>query len=404
MKSLQRADRWLGRTACALMQPLRVHRRRPAREEPRRLLLIKFWGMGSLQLLTAAVRALRTRHPKAEIVLLTLEQNREFASGLLSFDRVLSLDVATGSWLRIVRRILGLVRGLRAERFDAVYDFEFFTRFSAVISRLSGAPQTYGFASPSVWRGGFHTATAPFNRYWHVARNFRSLAGGESGEDVVPGELSTFAIGPRHEAEVDELLAELTWEGSTGLVVLNPNAGTLSLERRWPKSHFAGLARKLIRDHGLRVVLIGAPGEVRWTAEVEALVGGVPPGLLVNAAGRLSAGGMCAILARADAFVSNDSGPMHVAAALGTPTIGLFGPETPVMYRPLGPRARALYDPPACSPCINVHQNKLAVCSRGRPECLIGISVEGVLAALLDELRESRLRVVRPEAAFEIGR
>ena len=80
----------------------------------------------------------------------------------------------------------------------------------------------------------------------------------------------------------------------------------------------------------------------------------------------------------AGALVSNDSGPMHIGAALGTPTLGLFGPETPVMYAPIGRRTSALWRPPVCSPCINVHDNKVANCVRGHPECLTNLSVEEV--------------------------
>ena len=98
-----------------------------------------------------------------------------------------------------------------------------------------------------------------------------------------------------------------------------------------------------------------------------------------------------ALLASADAFVTNDSGPMHVASALGTPTLGLFGPETPVMYAPIGERARWLYAPPPCSPCINVHDNKLSVCVKGFAECLTNIGVEDVIDALRDELQSTPL-------------
>jgi heptosyltransferase-2 len=69
---------------------------------------------------------------------------------------------------------------------------------------------------------------------------------------------------------------------------------------------------------------------------------------------------------------------MHIGAALGTPTLGLFGPETPVMYAPIGARTSALWRPPVCSPCINVHDNKVANCVRGHPECLTNLSVEEV--------------------------
>lgn len=391
MKSLQAADRALGRVACTLLQPLRWPRPLRRRRGPvERVLLIKFWGLGSLQLLTPAVRSLRLRHPGAELHLLTLSQNGEYAQGLGVFDRVLAFDIGSPSWTEVFRRILGLVVTLRRRRFDAVYDFEFFTRFSAVISALCGAPLTRGFASPTVWRGGFHTETVPFNRYWHVARNFRCLAGGETGRDIGPEDLAIFRIDAHAQSEAAAALfaAGLGPEGP--LVVLNPNAGGLSLERRWPPERYALLARRLVAENGARVVLIGSRSEAPYTGAVASQVGDVPAGQLADLSGRLSIGGLHALLAQAEAFVSNDSGPMHLGAALGTPTIGLFGPETPIMYRPIGSRASWLYDPPPCSPCINVHENKFAVCWRGRPECLMNLSVDDVLGRVRDELSRNR--------------
>lgn len=395
MHSLQEADRFLGRLTCLALQPVRLvraFRGRPRRVE--RVLLIKFWGIGSLQLLTPAVRSLRRRHPGARFTLLTLSQNGSFARGLRTFDKIELLDVDTASWLGIFRRILEQLFRLRRQRYDTVYDFEFFTRFSAVVSLLSGAAVTRGFASPSVWRGGLHSETVPFNRYWHVARNFRCLAGGESGLEVTHRDLDPFQVQNEHRVEAATALLEAGMGTDGPLVVLNPNAGTLSLERRWPQARFAEVGRRLVESSGARIVLIGGPEEREWTGEVAALMGDLPAEHLADLSGRLSLGGLQALLLTADAFVSNDSGPMHLGAALGTPTVGLFGPETPVMYRPLGERVRVLYAPPPCSPCINVHNNKFAVCWRGRPECLMNLSVEQVLSAVSDELESSR----RPRA------
>jgi ADP-heptose:LPS heptosyltransferase len=114
---------------------------------------------------------------------------------------------------------------------------------------------------------------------------------------------------------------------------------------------------------------------------------------VVSTAGELSAGMLAALLARAELVVSNDSGPMHLAAALGAPTVGLFGPETPVMYAPLGVQAVTLYRPPPCSPCINVHDNKVASCIWGEPQCLVNVPVQEVLDAA---------RAVRRGEAFEL--
>ncbi len=398
---LQTADQALGRLACALLQPLRWKRRwlrlRPSC--PDRILAIKFWGIGSLQLLTPAVRALRERSPGARIDLLTLRENEAFARSLGVFDEVRTIDVATASWSRLLARLYHLVRALRRSRYGEVIDFEFFTHFSAIVTALSGAPRTRGFAAPGLGRGRFHRATVPFNRYWHVARNFRLLAAGRDSGDVTSAELTPPRVTSAARERVARVLGEHGIEATSGFVVLNANAGRLSLERRWPAERFAELARRLVTEDGLRVVLVGAPAERAHVARVAALARPLPHGFLLDLAGELSIDELVALLERANAVVSNDSGPMHVAAALETPTVGLFGPETPVMYAPLGTRARALWEPPICSPCINVHDNKLATCIHGRPECLLAIGVEAVLDETRRALWDGVLHAV-PRAAM----
>jgi lipopolysaccharide heptosyltransferase II len=375
MKALQRADKLLGLVACTALQVLKLVRERPVDSPAHKVLAIKFWGIGSLQLLTPAIATLRRRHPFAEVTFLTLASNREFAQRLDVFERVISLDVANASWLRVASRIVTLLRALREEHFDVVYDFEFFTRFSSVVSMWTRAPRRHGFESPRVWRGRFNTQTTVFNRYWHVARNFRALAGGEDGRNVTASEVKPLYFDERDEARAVSVLERRGVGGEQTYVVLNPNAGELSLERRWPAANFIELAQRFMRNEAWSVVVIGSQAEREY---VEGIVARVDDRRCVNVAGELRTAELSALFARAAVVVTNDSGPMHIAASIGAPTLGLFGPETPVMYGPLGLRARALYRPTHCSPCINVHDNKVASCIYGEPQCLTAITVDEV--------------------------
>lgn len=378
MKALQRADKLLGLLACALLQPYKLVRERPVDGPARKVLVIKFWGVGSLQLLTPAIATLRRRHPFAEIKFLTLATNREFAERLHVFDSVLSVDVAGAGWLRVAARIVRLVRALRDEQFDVVYDFEFFTRFSSIVALLTRAPRRHGFESPRAWRGRFHTQASVFNRYWHVSRNFRALAGGEDGRNVTASDVKPLYFDEHDEARAVSVLETHGLSEQYVYVVLNPNAGELSLERRWPAANFIELAQRFLTLEKWCVVMIGSAAEREY---VQGIVARVAHPRCVNLAGQLRTPELSALFARSAVVVSNDSGPMHIAAAIGAPTLGLFGPETPVMYGPLGLRARALYRPTHCSPCINVHDNKVASCIYGEPQCLTAIGVEEVHAA-----------------------
>jgi ADP-heptose:LPS heptosyltransferase len=396
IRTLQQVDRRLGPLAHGILQPLRLVRRRPP-EAVRRLLIVKFWGLGSLTLLGPAVRVLRRRFPDAEIDLLTLESNTTYARRLGAFDNILYLSLGRG-WSGTIVGIGRMLRAIRRRRYDRLYDFEFLTHFSALIARLSRARWIVGYSAPEVWRGGFFDETVAFNRYWHVARNARSLAGGENGRDVALEEMIRPAATAAGHKEAARALADGPVASGRPIVVVNPNAGQLALERRWPRERFVTLvngllgssdaaARLGIAPGDLRVVLIGAPDEREYVESIRLAT--LRPDAVDDMAGRLSIDGLLALLERSALLVSNDSGPLHLAAALGRPVVAMFGPETPVMYAPLSPRAAVLYRPPACSPCINVHDNKMATCHLGHPLCLEGIDPAEVLTAAAAVVRSA---------------
>ncbi len=392
MHTLQRVDSALGAAACALLQPLRWMPARMVEHPSRKVLAIKFWGLGSLQLLTPAIASLRRKHPFAELTFLTLESNREFVERLGVFDRVLSLDVRGAGWFTLARRIRRLLWELRSYGYDVVYDFEFFTRFSSIVALFTGAPRRHGFESEKVWRGSFHTDRAMFNRYWHVARNFRVLAGGENGLNVTARDTKPLRFDERDEARAFDIVRAAGIDPDSAFAVLNPNAGSLSLERRWPASMFIELAQRLVAEQDWSIALIGAEAEREYTESLRTRIGGAR---VANLAGKLNTAELAAVFAQSTVVVSNDSGPMHIAAAMGAPTLGLFGPETPVMYGPIGLRARALYRPPPCSPCINVHDNKLSSCIFGEAQCLVALSV--------DEVHEAAV-ALSEDRGFELDR
>ncbi|HKE00457.1 MAG TPA: glycosyltransferase family 9 protein [Planctomycetota bacterium] len=405
IRILQRVDRALGPIVCTLFQPLRLVRRRTP-EHVSRVLVVKFWGLGSITLLGPAVRVLRRRFPDARIDLLTLEATAAYARRLGGFDEVIPLAMGETAW-SITRGIARMLLEVRKRRYDRLYDFEFLTYFSAIVARLSRAPWTAGYAAPEVWRGDFFDEVVPFNRYWHVARNARSLAGGENGEEVRPEDQFRPMPTDAGRADAERALADGPVAPDRPIVVVNPNAGQLALERRWPADNVVSLLNGLlghtrasvrvgIAPGDVRVILIGARDEREYTEGIRLRC--VDPDRVDDLAGALSIDGLLAVLERAAVVVTNDSGPLHLAGALGRPVIAMYGPETPVMYAPLAPAATVLYRPPACSPCINVHENKLASCHYGHPLCLERISPEEVLVATVSALRRGGHRLTSPAA------
>ncbi|MFZ1992294.1 MAG: glycosyltransferase family 9 protein, partial [Alphaproteobacteria bacterium] len=131
----------------------------------------------------------------------------------------------------------------------------------------------------------------------------------------------------------------------------------LFLHRRWPVEQFEQFIRAFRAKHPqVKVVLIGGAGDAAYVGSLHAAL--ATDDGVVNLAGKTSMRGLLGLLEHAALLVSNDSGPVHFADGYKTPTVALFGPETPLLYRPLKHDAIVLYASRYCSPCMNVFANK----------------------------------------------
>jgi heptosyltransferase-2 len=165
-----------------------------------------------------------------------------------------------------------------------------------------------------------------------------------------------------------------TGEAGGGYAVLAP-ASAYGPAKNWPPDHFARLAATLARGHGLKVFLTGGPGDAALAETIaeKAAADGV-----ASLAGATSLDGFLHLLAGAQLFVGNDSGASHCAAALGVPSVVIFGSTRPGRTRPRGDRVRCLQDAFACTPCLR------RVCPRSEAPmaCMEAVTAEGVLDAL----------------------
>ncbi|HYB12482.1 MAG TPA: glycosyltransferase family 9 protein [Myxococcota bacterium] len=389
-------DRRIGPLVCAFLalgKPVRHALRSLRQDQPvRKVLIVKFWGIGSLVLASPLFAELKRQYPDAEIDVLTLRENESVLRLYPAISRRLTLHLG-GGVLRFLRDTALLLLRVRRERYDLLLDLEFFTRFSAAFSFLARAQKTQGFSSKGSARGRLHDVEFPFNGYCHVTANFLALLDGEPMKS--PPALDRALLLPRlepgaaartHVAAVLE--SHPAWRAGFPLVVFNPNAGDMALERRWPAEPAALLLAGLVGRGDLNVALTGSQAEAPYVQSVAAASGVAHR--LVDLAGRISIEELIALLERADVFVTNDSGPLHIACATGTPTVALFGPETPVLYGPLtaraGQRHRVHYKGLACSPCMFVHDNKVLTCWFAQAECMSQIRPADVLASVEDLL------------------
>ena len=387
-------DRVFGRAACAALAAARLLREMAAPRqglvgEPRRILLVKFWGLGNIVMLLPVFRALRRRYPGARIVLLTLARNREILEGVGELDGVLLVD--DRGFLRVAASYVGALLRARREAFDLVVDFEQFARASAVFAFLSGAPHAVGLDTPGQGRGRMFHARVPYDDRRHTTETFLDLARA-AGAAAARYEPVPPVLLPADRAAAEEVLRE-AGAGSSPVFVLHPGSGDNFLGRRWAPENFARLADHLVERHGGVVVVTGSAAERALVEDVRARAR--RKDRVAASAGRLAVRGLAALCARAAIVVSNDTAPVHLASALGRPVLGLYGPNTPVLYGPLSPGSVAFYHRTPCSPCLTNFNYKTSFCRM--PVCIRSIAVEEVAAAADRILAEAAAgRVPRP--------
>jgi len=291
---------------------------------------------------------------------------------MASVAEVLELPFAHGGLQWSARR--ALARSLRGRFASAVVCPNSFK--SALLPWWAGIPKRIGYHGEA--RYGLLTRRLP-NPDKHqrppMADWYAALAGAPSAQ----------VSRPRLQANTAEVAQALAAHqlSAHSFYVLVPGA-EYGPAKRWPEAHFAALAQDLARSRGAKVVLLGSPKDAATCEAIAKQVNAEMPGQCVDLAGRTSLDTAIALVASSRAMVSNDSGLMHVAAALDVPQVAVFGSSSPLHTPPLSPIARVLwlkndphYQPPLnCAPCF------ARTCPLGHTRCLHDISPAMVLAQL----------------------
>jgi ADP-heptose:LPS heptosyltransferase len=379
VKTMRAIDRFAGVPLCwlaGLGNAVVGRQKADAHSDPGTVLVMKFFGLGSVLLSTSFLSLLLERLPRARIIYLTFSSNRELLE--MTGLPVEILTISNASVAAFTTTTITALRRLRSASIDVVFDLEFFSKFSTLVSVLCGARLRVGFDLPTWWRRSNLTHPVALEHSVHVTRLFlRQLGviGIHAPDRINPIGLKA---SPVDKASMERKL-DLAGDGSE-VICININAGGTSLERRWRPHRFVEVARKLVQqDPSRRIYFIGDTGERPYVdAALQSIGGG--SGALRNCSGALSLGELLALLQRSRFLLTNDSGPMHIAAAAGTPVVAMFGPESPVFYGPNG-RSRICYKSPPCSPCLNIYNAKQFTCPYNT-RCMEEISTLEVLAAI----------------------
>jgi len=341
----------------------------------KRILFIKFWGIGSIVLAEPALRYLRKKHPQARIDFLTLHQNQELFSLIHHVHKVYTIEFKNP--LRFLFSALTLIHRLRKKHYDLIFDAEFFANFSSLIARVVRGNCVVGFSRMQSGKNRLLDVSVPFDDEQHAAENFLRLVMSVSNdaEDV---------IAPFDESMWPRIFCSPSRQRKNLLtgapyIVMNVNASPLALERRWPQENFVVLAEWLLENYETALVLIGSQAERRYTREVEAAI--AIRHRTSNLAGDLTLTELAEVIKSSALFISNDSGPLHVAAALQKPVVGFYGPETPERFGPLCNQRLIFNLDLPCSPCMSVDNAKTVNCTN-HLRCMLDLKIEMVIPQL----------------------
>ena len=348
------------------------------KEPEKNVLVILIAGVGDLIMASASLRALRRSHPEAEIHLLTSSEASTLAKNYPYIDRVWSFPV------RELRRdntnalrAINVIRHIRKIQFDLCLNLYRVTswrgalRMGLIISSL-GSQKKIGHDSKGF--GLFLDTKAPretFEKrhFTEAMMDLAKLAGALADDRGIEVFWDKNA-----EAKWATLFPKTGQEKRPLRIGINPGADRP--EKRWSPENHASVADRLVELREASIFLFGGPGEEHLADRIEKAMHHP----VTNLAGKLSLNELAFVISRLDLFVTNDSGPMHIAAAVKTPVVALFGPEDPVYTRPYTTPDlyRIVQKELSCRPCMNKRCN--------RPLCMESIKPEDVLQACLELL------------------
>ncbi|MEO8648169.1 MAG: lipopolysaccharide heptosyltransferase II [Acidobacteriota bacterium] len=305
--------------------------------------------IGDAVMTEPAARRLRKLFPDDHLLLFSLQSTAGVFEGSEIFNDIIMIPESNGKALSAVNQAKFL------RQFDLDLALILTNSFaSAFVMRLAGVKRRIGYSTDGrgflltdriqvpTWKGGRHEVFYYLNLISEAGRLFHKASAG-TGFHTEP----EFLVSLDRRSLARQFLSDTGILGDKPLVILAPGS-TNSMAKRWPAEYFAELGSRIQAELSADVALAGGPDEKEISGQVNALMSGSA----VDLTGRTSVAEAAAVLTVADVLVCNDMGLAHLAAAVGTRTLVIFGPTDPTTTRPLSGSAEVITANVECSPCM----------------------------------------------------
>ena len=370
-------------------------------ERVKSILVFAYHGLGNFIMYTPALRALRERYPDARIDLQVGNNTgcEDVLAGAGLFDNIYNLRYSAG-WGAWVKR----AREIRATHYDLIInEFHSHSWPLALLVATSRAPYRLGHVTSPGWPEEFSRYSYVFNlpvamrEDEHEIERYFDLAAAAGAERLPLAEAAPFI----HLTADDRSFADsfMREQGCGGCVVgIQPGTSPNMRWKQWPLDRYRAMVEQLLDEQpGTHVMLFGAPGELQM---IEDLAQGLGARVSI-AAGKTTIKQVAALIERCNLLVCNDSGLMHMAVAVGTPAVAIYGPTDIHRTRPVGQSHTVIRHALPCSPCFRLEGDE-AVKACPHHDCLMKIAPDEVHAAVVRLTRAGTVERLAHHAAQPI--
>jgi len=335
-----------------------------------KILVIKISSLGDIILAVPSLRSLREKFKDAHISVLVDLHYKDILQNCPYLDEILSYNLKGAPIFS--RKFRNIYRGLMREKFDIVVDLQNNTK-SHLLGFLSMAPKRYGYRNKKLGillNYGIRDVGKELDPINHQQRILNML-----GIDILDRNLTLWP--KKEDLEYVENLLKGEWLAEDQVLIgMNITASSKWQTKRWPIKNFAKLADELTKRYNARIVITGSDEDKEEAEKLNRLTKAKP----IIASGKTTFMQLVALIARSEVFITGDSAPMHIAAAMKTPFVALFGPTSPKRHFPPAQKCTVIYKKLKCSPCYKPKCNTRT--------CMKKISEDEVLSAVSKYIKD----------------
>jgi len=375
VKLIKFLDRYIGYLICLVLSISKVFRSKK-KLKYEKILLIQLWGIGETVLTLPTIHTLSQKFKNIDVLTTKRAEEVFYNNKDINNLKVLNLNPFSIK--------LFILRNLR--KYDLVIDMEEYLNISSIITFFVGK-ERIGYSHGI--RSNLYTRKVDYNDKQHVSQTFMDLLS-TLGIKTKVSQLLKVNYSLDDKNKVDKLLKNHKIGKKDFLVGLGVGAAESAKSRMWPKERFASLADQLIKNHkNIKIIFVGNSDENELVNDIQNLMANKNQSY--NLSGATSLREMFYLISLCKLFIGNDSGPMHVAAAQQVTTIGLFGCNLPVRFKPLGKNNYYIYKKNNQDACINVHKGEVGECKHGtKNACVKKIQVSDVVEIVAKILKKKR--------------